>query len=69
MNRFYRLSAPTCGVYCGENGDKQCMTLPEGAKIQSLDEIRDDAQLVQVKWEGHLVIMFKDDFRTHARRS
>lgn len=68
-NHFYRLSVPICAVHCYENRDNQCMTLPAGAKIRPVREIRDDAQLVQVKWEGHLVIMFADDFWAHARRS
>ena len=50
------------------DGRHTAIIVPEGAIIELLNGPFDGTRLMDVKYEGELIMMFTDDMRTHTER-
>lgn len=50
------------------DGRHTAIIVPEGAIIEVLNGPFDGTRLMDVKYEGELIMMFTDDMKTHTER-
>jgi hypothetical protein len=63
----YRITTPTLAL-CGEADQRVARPVPAGATVLVDAEISDHNGLIEVSWEGQLVLMFARDLRMLAAR-
>ena len=64
----YRLTGPTLAIY-REDGHHVSVTVPKDATITIVDgKPFDGERLMDVEWEGRIVMMFTHDLRERTER-
>jgi hypothetical protein len=65
--QHFRIKTPTLGIL-SQDGDRIPVTIPQGATVEVVDGPLDEKQLVDVKWEGKILMMFTIDLRKRGAR-
>ena len=67
-DKLFRLETSTLAIDTVE-GKRIAVTVPAEAVLKVVSESSDGSQLLDVLWEGRIVVMFGIDVRVGARRS
>jgi hypothetical protein len=59
----YRVGTPTLAILSLPNGKRIPRTVPKGAIVTVLNGPLDGTRLVDVEWDGQMVMMFTVDLR------
>lgn len=62
----YRFKTPILGIYTDSDQHKIPITMPQGAVVEVLETDINGNRLVDVIWEGKVVMMFTIDLRNRC---
>ena len=62
VGKRYRLNTPTLAIMV-HDGQHSSVTVPAGDIVQVTDGPLDENRLVEVEWEGKVLLMFAVDLR------
>ena len=63
----YRINSPSVAILSRPSGGKRVtVTIPAGSLVRVLEGPLNGTRLVEVDWEGDIVLMFTGDLRGHA---
>ena len=64
----YRMKTPTLAILtCGDVPDQKIpVTIPQGATVEVIEANLNGNRLVDVRWEGRVVMMFTTDLRNRG---
>jgi len=63
QGEYYRLNAPTLAIMSLPNGKRIPVTVPKGGIVKVVNGPLDGTRLVDVEWDGSMVMMFTIDLR------
>jgi hypothetical protein len=63
QGEYYKLNTPTLAIMSLPNGERIPMAVPRGAVVKVVNGPLDGTRLVDVEWEGDMVLMFTIDLR------
>lgn len=64
----YKLHAPALAIMTTSEGQRIPVTIPKNATVAVKAGPLDGTRLIDVEWEGHLVMMFTVDLRERGAR-
>jgi hypothetical protein len=67
-HRSYLLRQPTIVVCQTPNGPKRFVTLPSGAALQPISDAAESTPLLELHWDGCVVMMFRRHLEERATR-
>lgn len=68
QGEHYVLNAPILGIYSNPNHHKLPLTLPQNAVVRVLEGDISGDRIVDVLWEGKVVMMFTIDLRNRCEK-
>lgn len=63
QGEYYRLNTPSLAIKSLPNSKRISVTVPKGAVVKVVNGPLDGTRLVDVEWEGEVVMMFTIDLR------
>jgi hypothetical protein len=63
QGEYYRLNTPTLAILSLPDETRIPMTVPKGAVVKVVNGPLDGTRLVDVEWDGKMVMMFTIDLR------
>jgi hypothetical protein len=63
QGEYYELNTPTLAIMSLANGKRIPVTVPKGAIVSVVNGPLDGTRLVDVEWDGDLMLMFTIDLR------
>ncbi len=63
IGEYYKLNTPTLAIMSLPNGKRIPVTVPKGAIVTVVNGPLDGTRLVDVEWDGDMVLMFTIDLR------
>jgi hypothetical protein len=63
QGEYYKLNTPTLAIMSLPSGERVPMTVPKGAVVKVVNGPLDGTRLVDVEWDGDMVLMFTIDLR------
>ncbi len=68
IGESYKLHSPTLAIMTTPEGKRIPVTVPKNAIVTVKDGPLDGTRLIDVEWDGELVMMFTLDLRQRAER-
>ena len=63
----YRINIPALAILFRRGGGKRLpLTVPAGSLVRVVDGPLNGTRLVEVDWDGDLMLMFTEDLRNHG---
>lgn len=63
----YLINHPSLAILSRPTGGKRLpVTVPAGSRVRVLEGPMDGTRLVEVDWDGDIVLMFTEDLRNHG---
>ena len=63
----YRINIPALAIlFRPEGGKRLPLTVPTGSLVRVVDGPLNGTRIVEVDWDGDLVLMFTEDLRNHG---
>jgi hypothetical protein len=60
----YRIKDPCLAIVLKLHGKRVSVTIPDGAEVTVVNGPLDGTGMVEVEWEGDIILMFTADLRT-----